>query len=785
MKGNSLKMKMSEFSLNGFEKNADRTVVPDEHSWIYSSLMKKKPFDALSADALNAIALSFFPIDVSPNSEVADTNVCASTAFLVETGIVYDKENGVKVLHTYKPGDVVGGHKIVCGNDTEKRPVGPDERQLFASPAQSCRLWALTRPAYQRTMIQFAKHNEKKFSKLVRQIPALAPLTQIQLTKVASQLRRLKFGRGERIVCQGDIGDAMYFIETGNVQVIQRSRGSSDKVVNTLAEGAYFGEAALYGDLSQSTRNADVVAASQVLYVWQLTRKDFELLLGPLHEIIRVNSVARVLQRVKEFVPLSNNEIELLASTLETRNYKNGEFIIRQGEVGDEMFIVETGEIAFLRSSDTPVREASVNLSMQTTLGEDEEKEEKQKLDKCTMKDIGHLFSNQYFGEGALLTCAPRRASAKVVSHSGATCFVLSGEKFRRLFGDELKHSLTSKFAKRAGAEDDKRGEMIALKDITGIKLLGRGSYGKVTLIRHIITGKTFALKQILKEKVESMDQFDHIDNEKDILASIHHPMVCNLIRTLKNERSLYMLMDAVMGGELFKLLQDKVKFSKTEAQFYGGQVVLVFDYLHSRNIAFRDLKPENIMVNHDGYIKVCDFGLAKMLDHKNSRTYTLCGTPAYAAPEVYAVLGHGVAVDWWTLGVLLHELLAGYTPFMGSDANQIYSELRRYEMYYPRVAFPRHFSKVSSELLKMLLNPRPQDRLGSSNAGAQDIMQHAFFKDLSFPDLMARTITPPHVPIINDIYDTSNFKERKEDFERDIKPAPKGYSHEPWCKRF
>ena len=117
------------------------------------------------------------------------------------------------------------------------------------------------------------------------------------------------------------------------------------------------------------------------------------------------------------------------------------------------------------------------------------------------------------------------------------------------------------------------------------------------------------------------------------------------------------------------------------------------------------------------------------MLDHKNSRTYTLCGTPAYAAPEVYAVLGHGVAVDWWTLGVLLHELLAGYTPFMGSDANQIYSELRRYEMYYPRVAFPRHFSKVSSELLKMLLNPRPQDRLGSSNAGAQDVMQHAFFK--------------------------------------------------------
>jgi serine/threonine protein kinase len=161
--------------------------------------------------------------------------------------------------------------------------------------------------------------------------------------------------------------------------------------------------------------------------------------------------------------------------------------------------------------------------------------------------------------------------------------------------------------------------------------------------------------------------------------------------------------MEPVMGGELFTHLRKCGKFKPPKALFYLAQVALIFEHLHSKSIIFRDLKPENLLINHDGFLKMVDFGLAKKCA---GLTYTLCGTPAYAPPEVYAVKGHDKGVDWWTFGVLMHELLAGYTPFVGSEANEIYSEIRRYQKHYPRVAFPSHFPKPAQAMLKDLLHP-------------------------------------------------------------------------------
>ena len=165
------------------------------------------------------------------------------------------------------------------------------------------------------------------------------------------------------------------------------------------------------------------------------------------------------------------------------------------------------------------------------------------------------------------------------------------------------------------------------------------------------------------------------------------------------------MLMEPVLGGELFTHLRKCSKFAPDKAQFYLAQVCLVFEHLHSKSIIFRDLKPENLLINSDGFLKLVDFGLAKKCA---GRTYTLCGTPAYASPEVYAVVGHDKGVDWWTFGVLMHELLAGYTPFVGNEPNQIFSEITRYGKHYPRVAFPTHFPKDGQDLLKELLHPKP-----------------------------------------------------------------------------
>eukprot|EP00944_MAST-04C_sp_MAST-4C-sp1_P011176 g11176.t1 len=215
----------------------------------------------------------------------------------------------------------------------------------------------------------------------------------------------------------------------------------------------------------------------------------------------------------------------------------------------------------------------------------------------------------------------------------------------------------------------------------------------------------------------------------------------------------------------------------------YLQPVRVVVHAANSRGIAFRDLKPENIMIHTDGYVKVCDFGLAKNL--RGGSTFTLCGTPAYAAPEVYKVEGHGTSCDWWTLGILVHELLYGSPPFRGKNANDVFNELQEYEYFYPRVQFPKGFKQHETSFVKRLLHPNPRKRLGYGKTGSNNVMKHKFFMTLDFDKLERKAYVAPHVPKIEDCYDTSNFGKKKDDFERTITPAPKHYNHEAWCARF
>tara|TARA_B110000091_G_scaffold177087_1_gene192215 strand:+ start:620 stop:1558 length:939 start_codon:yes stop_codon:yes gene_type:complete len=292
------------------------------------------------------------------------------------------------------------------------------------------------------------------------------------------------------------------------------------------------------------------------------------------------------------------------------------------------------------------------------------------------------------------------------------------------------------------------------------------------------------------------------VQSEKLLLSEANHPFVCNLVRTFRNNHSVYMLMEPVLGGELFTHLRKSGKFKPDKAQFYLAQVALVFEHLHSKNIIFRDLKPgmpifstglfvfdlntwyltfffpsssfllvlsneiENLLINSDGFLKMVDFGLAKKCA---GRTYTLCGTPAYASPEVYAVVGHDKGVDWWTFGVLMHELLAGYTPFVGNEPNQIFAEITRYSKHYPRVAFPSHFPEPAQSILKDLLHPKPSERLGNLTGGARDVKRHPYFVNYDFQALLQKQVEAPWIPPIEDSYDGSNFRKQNTSFELEI----------------
>lgn len=160
---------------------------------------------------------------------------------------------------------------------------------------------------------------------------------------------------------------------------------------------------------------------------------------------------------------------------------------------------------------------------------------------------------------------------------------------------------------------------------------------------------------------------------EKDVLATIHHPFIVNLIESFKDETHLYLVLELVQGGEVFRLIREEKVFPNDVALFYTTEIICALEHLHKNNVAYRDLKPENLLINEDGHIKLTDFGFAKKIEDKS---YTLCGTPEYLAPEIILGQGHNWGVDWWALGVLIYEMLSGYPPFYDSTPFNIYKKI-------------------------------------------------------------------------------------------------------------
>mmetsp|Transcript_22272 Transcript_22272/g.63288 ORF Transcript_22272/g.63288 Transcript_22272/m.63288 type:complete len:330 (+) Transcript_22272:102-1091(+) len=293
-------------------------------------------------------------------------------------------------------------------------------------------------------------------------------------------------------------------------------------------------------------------------------------------------------------------------------------------------------------------------------------------------------------------------------------------------------------------------GKPVSYADFTVGKTLGTGAFGRVKFVTHKGNSNFYALKTLKKAEIMKMKQVDHIVSEKAILQSLSHPFIVNMYAAFHDQRYIYMLLEYIVGGEFFTHLRKEGRFSNDAAVFYAAQIAAIFEYCHGKNIVYRDLKPENILVNKDGYIKLTDFGFAKVIEH---RTYTLCGTPEYIAPEVLLNKGHGKPVDWWTLGILIFEMVVGFPPFVDEDPMGIYQKILS-----GKISFPKHFDKNGKGLVKKLLTADLGKRYGNLKNGAEDIKQHKWFKDLSWDDLLAKKLPPPFTPKVKGDNDTSNF---------------------------
>ena len=308
----------------------------------------------------------------------------------------------------------------------------------------------------------------------------------------------------------------------------------------------------------------------------------------------------------------------------------------------------------------------------------------------------------------------------------------------------------------------------VEFDDFEMIKVIGRGSIGKVILVKYKKDGKYYAMKSMRKDQILSEELVDNIMVEKNILLEGQCEFILTLNFFMQTPERIYFITPYISGGDLFHKLKTDIFFKEDLVRFYTAQVAIALQHLHDMGFAYRDLKPENILINEDGFIKLCDFGSSTSIQGTEKET-SFAGSPEYISPEMITYGGHTFMCDWWSFGILLYELLYGKTPFFNLDKNRMYDLICSGSISFPKFIQipgedkPRNY-KVSDDaksLIVKLLEKDPGTRLGRK--GLKEIKKHQFFSGINFEDLeKKKTKVPfkPNVPKDNEEDLTSNFDE-------------------------
>jgi len=298
----------------------------------------------------------------------------------------------------------------------------------------------------------------------------------------------------------------------------------------------------------------------------------------------------------------------------------------------------------------------------------------------------------------------------------------------------------------------------VGLDDFELLRVLGKGSFGKVFLVRLIATGGVYALKVLKKSEVVRRRQVEHTKAERRIMGGIDHPFVVALRFAFQTEDKLYMVTDYCKGGELFFHLKKLRTFPEPMVRFFAAELVCALSHLHSLDIVYRDLKPENVLLDEDGHVHITDFGLSKddVSDPRGATTF--CGTPEYLAPEMLinrkSREGYGKAVDWWSLGTLIYEMLTGWPPFYDKNLRKMCEQILKSDLQFSSC----NASAEAKDLIRGLLQRDPAQRLGSRAGGVGDIKAHPFFRGTDWDLVEKCAIEPPFRPKVDSETDIANF---------------------------
>ncbi|XP_056326785.1 cGMP-dependent protein kinase 1a isoform X1 [Danio aesculapii] len=551
-------------------------------------------------------------------------------------------------------------------------------------------------------------------------------LEMSQIQEIVDCMYPVDYDKNSCIIKEGDVGSLVYVMEDGKVEVTKEGLK-----LCTMGPGKVFGELAI---LYNCTRTATVRTVTSVK-LWAIDRQCFQTIMMRTG-LIKHAEYMELLKSVLTFRGLPEEILSKLADVLEETHYEDGNYIIRQGARGDTFFIISKGKVTMTRE-DCPGQEP------------------------VYLRSMGRGDS---FGEKALQGEDIR--TANVIAAETVTCLVIDRDSYKHLIGgleDVSNKGCEDAEAKAKYEAENAFFSNLNLSDFNIIDTLGVGGFGRVELVQlKSDEMKTFAMKILKKRHIVDTRQQEHIRSEKLIMQEAHSDFIVRLYRTFKDSKYLYMLMEACLGGELWTILRDRGNFDDSTTRFYTACVVEAFAYLHSKGIIYRDLKPENLILDHRGYAKLVDFGFAKKIGF-GKKTWTFCGTPEYVAPEIILNKGHDISADYWSLGILMYELLTGSPPFSGPDPMKTYNIiLRGIDM----IEFPKKITKNAANLIKKLCRDTPSERLGNLKNGVKDIQKHKWFEGFNWDGLRKGTLMPPIIPNVTSSTDTSNFDSFPEDNE-------------------
>ncbi|KAL5813978.1 hypothetical protein ACOSQ3_024760 [Xanthoceras sorbifolium] len=323
--------------------------------------------------------------------------------------------------------------------------------------------------------------------------------------------------------------------------------------------------------------------------------------------------------------------------------------------------------------------------------------------------------------------------------------------------------------------DEQKNEKKVGPADFEILRVVGQGAFGKVFQVRQKgddVDGGgggdgIYAMKVMRKHTIIKKNHVDYMKAERDILTKVLHPFIVQLRYSFQTKSKLYLILDFINGGHLFFHLYRQGLFSEDQARFYTAEIVSAVSHLHKCGIVHRDLKPENILMDVDGHVMLTDFGLAKEID-ESSRSNSMCGTTEYMAPEILLSKGHNKDADWWSVGILLYEMLTGQAPFTHASRQKLQQRIIN-----EKVKLPPYLSSEAHSLLKGLLQKDPSKRLGSGPSGGDDIKRHKWFRSINWKKLEARELQPKFKPDVSGKDCTANFDRCWTTMPADDSPAP------------